>query len=126
MNRKKQLGTHGETIAVNYLTRKNYRIIDRNFHAPGGEIDIVARDPDGIWTLVEVKFRATDAFGDGASAITRSKMQKMCVAAERFFCEKCGFSEVPEFQIDAVILHRDGEKVLCRHFQNLGLDDPEF
>ncbi len=119
----KTLGAMGEIVAANFLTKKGYRIIDRNFHAQGGEIDIIARDKAKDWILVEVKTRSTDTFGSGVEAITKSKIEKMCSAAERFFLQKLKMKEVPEFQIDAIILRVDQGKMFAEHIENIGLDD---
>jgi len=50
------LGRLGERIAVDYLSREGYQIIETNFHKRWGEIDIVAQDKDTL-VFVEVKTR---------------------------------------------------------------------
>lgn len=40
---KKQIGKEGEDIAEKYLLANGYKIIDRNFYARQGEIDIIAK-----------------------------------------------------------------------------------
>lgn len=52
-NRKK-LGQDGETLACDYLKRKGYKIITRNFRCRNGEIDIIAQDKETI-VFCEVK-----------------------------------------------------------------------
>ena len=39
---KQQLGKFGEDLAVSYLTSHGYRILQRNFKARYGELDIIA------------------------------------------------------------------------------------
>ena len=41
-----EFGKMGEDIAANYLTKNNYKIIERNFRCKQGEIDIIAREKD--------------------------------------------------------------------------------
>lgn len=48
------LGALGETLACNYLKKRNYAIIERNFRCKSGEVDIIARKGDTI-VFVEVK-----------------------------------------------------------------------
>ena len=50
------LGIEGERIAVQYLERRGYEILERNWYCPSGEADIIALD-DGVHVLVEVKSR---------------------------------------------------------------------
>ena len=59
----KEIGRRGECAAARYLEMRGYEVIDRNWTCPAGEADIVARDPSGVMTLVEVKTRL--ALGQG-------------------------------------------------------------
>jgi len=54
--RARGFGRLGEWAALALLLCKRYRVLARNFSAPGGEIDIVARKGDTI-AFVEVKAR---------------------------------------------------------------------
>lgn len=49
------LGRIGEDLACEYLARKSYKIIERNYRKPWGEIDIICRAPDRTLVFVEVK-----------------------------------------------------------------------
>ena len=51
----KEIGDLGETIASNYLIKKGYLIIERNYLKKWGEIDIVARGTDNKVHFIEVK-----------------------------------------------------------------------
>ena len=53
---KRQFGDLGEKIAEDYLLKKQYKIIGRNYWKPWGEIDLVARK-DNKLIFVEVKTR---------------------------------------------------------------------
>lgn len=56
LNGKKNFGKLGENIAAEYLKRKGYSIIARNFYCKMGEIDIIAKEKHEI-VFVEVKTR---------------------------------------------------------------------
>ena len=49
----KQTGLKGEDIASEYVLRKGYEIVERNFSNKFGEIDIIARDKN-ILVFIEV------------------------------------------------------------------------
>ncbi len=49
------LGKLGENIATQYLKRKGYKIVKRNYRKKWGELDVVALAPDKTLVLVEVK-----------------------------------------------------------------------
>lgn len=55
MTQKSDLGKLGEDLACQYLIKKNYKIIERNFRQKWGELDIIAKAPDKILVFIEVK-----------------------------------------------------------------------
>ncbi|MDI6717692.1 MAG: YraN family protein [Patescibacteria group bacterium] len=55
MTQKSQLGQEGEDRACEYLKELGYKIIERNYKKPWGELDIIAKDPDKTLVFVEVK-----------------------------------------------------------------------
>lgn len=82
-------GRRGETIACDFLVREGYIIRCRNFHAPHGEIDIVASD--GVYLVfVEVKTRKkcrSGRYGRPADAVTSAKKMHITSAAEQYLRE---------------------------------------
>lgn len=74
------IAKRGEDIACEYLKNHAYSIVERNFHARGGEIDIIAIDQSGddpILCFVEVKTRTSDQFGSPFEAITYWKIKAL-------------------------------------------------
>ena len=70
------LGNLGEDIAADFLKKKGYKIIERNFKKRYGDIDIVAKEGDTI-SFVEVKTRIGDKFGKGEESITPWKLNTL-------------------------------------------------
>ncbi|MBN1948322.1 MAG: YraN family protein [Candidatus Cloacimonetes bacterium] len=83
-------GMRGEDLALEYLLKKNYRLVARNFHSAGGEIDLIMLDDD-ILVFIEVKFRKTDP-QTALSSISRSKQRKLYETAGVFL------SRYPEYE----------------------------
>ena len=80
---KKALGKRGEAEAARYLKAQGYKIVERNYTSPLGEIDIVARD--GEWVVfVEVKSRSDDQFGSPLEAVNQRKREKIGTTARHF------------------------------------------
>lgn len=72
------LGKKYENMAIYYLKTQKYKILARNFSCPAGEIDIIALDPETKYIVfVEVKYRATNAFGRPIEAITPQKVHNI-------------------------------------------------
>ena len=60
---KQNTGKIGEDIAVKFLEKNNYKILERNYRKPWGEIDIVG-EKDGIVRFIEVKSVSREALPD--------------------------------------------------------------
>jgi putative endonuclease len=76
------LGRAAESAAARFLERRGCRILAANFHAKGGELDIVAQDGE-VLAIVEVRYRASDRYGGAAASITHAKRARI-VRAARF------------------------------------------
>ncbi|MCX5901577.1 MAG: YraN family protein [Proteobacteria bacterium] len=80
---RKSLGVRGEDMAVDFLEKKGYTILCRNYRCRSGEIDIVARKKK-ILCFIEVKTRSTRAFGPPQEAVTPRKQYKISRVALDF------------------------------------------
>ncbi|MFA5389578.1 MAG: YraN family protein [Candidatus Omnitrophota bacterium] len=69
-------GRNGEEQAVSYLRRKGYRIIERNYRAKTGEIDIIARHGE-CTCFVEVRAKNAAVFGTGEESILKKKQMRI-------------------------------------------------
>ena len=120
----KKTGNFGENIAEKFLLKKGYSFIEKNFHAVGGEIDLIFKDSaKDEFVLVEVKTRKNKNFGNIFESINKQKIEKILLAAENFFLEKMELESVPDFRIDAVFVEITKNGVFCEHMQNIGLED---
>ena len=73
---RKIKGMAAENVACRFLELQGYEIIERNFAAKTGEIDIIAKDGD-FFVFVEVKYRRDASFGYPSEAVDRKKQQKI-------------------------------------------------
>lgn len=108
-------GTRGEDIAVDYLNRKGYRILTRNFRFGRGEIDIIAEDQD-VLVFIEVKSRSSDAYGEPEDSITiRKRKQLRKVALGYLFVHAI---EGKPCRFDVVAISFEGGSYTLRHIEN--------
>jgi len=77
------LGQEGERLAADYLTKKGYRIIERNYRYHRNEIDIIARHKKSL-CFVEVKTRSSTEKGHPADAVTATKQREIIKAARAY------------------------------------------
>jgi len=90
-------GRVGEDLAVAWLARRGYKIVARNFTTRAGEIDVVAEDDDTL-CFIEVKARATDAYGPAIEAVTPAKMRRI-VRAARLYLVRLGGERICRFDV---------------------------
>lgn len=98
---KNPLGDRGENLAARHLRDKGYKILNRNFKAPMGEIDIIARDGKTL-VFVEVKTRAYDDPSPEEQVNDEKKHQ--ITKAARFYLSRYGASQPPaRFDVVAIV-----------------------
>ena len=99
MARKDDLGRRGEDYAAAFLTDAGYRLVERNWRCPQGEIDIIA-ERAGEVVFVEVKTRSSLAFGHPFEAITAAKLARL----RRLAAAWCGQATMrpTRIRIDAI------------------------
>lgn len=107
---KMQTGKKGEDIAVAFLKGRGYRIVERNYKCPLGEIDIVARDGDAI-VFVEVKSRKSEEFGDPQLAVGLGKQKKVSRISLVYLKEKNLYPCDARFDVVAIKMLPDGNTI---------------
>lgn len=80
---QRRCGAAVETAALAFLQAHGLRLLARNVHLRGGELDLVMDDA-GTLVFVEVRFRAHAAFGDGAASVDAGKRRRLVHAAQSF------------------------------------------
>ncbi|MBE3557321.1 MAG: YraN family protein [Firmicutes bacterium] len=73
---RRRTGQRGETIAATWLQRHGYRILERNWRCPIGELDIVAEE-QGVIVFVEVRTRTTVRLGTPEESVDARKRDKL-------------------------------------------------
>lgn len=106
---RRQFGDWGESQACSFLIRQGYEIIERNFYAVGGEIDIVARQGEAV-CFVEVKTRSYwEEFANAEQATNYLKLKKMVFAAKQYCQQQKIDMYDTEFRFEHVSVYADRE-----------------
>ena len=108
--KNRDLGKLGEEMAAAHLTEKGYRILERNYRCPLGEVDLVARDGETL-VFVEVKSRSSLAYGYPQEGVTASKKRKLEQLAVYYMGEKGWKGEQCRFDVAAVRVGRRNGKL---------------
>ena len=77
------IGRLGEDLACRFLWRGGFRILERNFEGPRGEIDIVA-EKSGRVRFIEVKTRTSDSLGSPEERVDRQKRELLRETARAY------------------------------------------
>ncbi|MGL4519753.1 MAG: YraN family protein [Phocaeicola sp.] len=85
-----ELGREGEEWAANYLLKKGYKLLHRNWRCGKKELDIVAQF-QGTLIVVEVKTRQNLLFGRAEEAVTNQKIKRIVASTDAY---------LRKFQID--------------------------
>lgn len=108
-------GKIGESLAVNYLKQKGYKIITINWKNKVGEIDIIACDKKTI-VFVEVKMRSSLSKGYPREAVGYHKQNKIRKLAESYLKENSIYER--DCRFDVVEIIGDEKEYTIEHIEN--------
>ncbi len=99
-------GQEGENRAVDFLRRKGFHLLERNFRTRGGEIDLIFLDGSVI-VFVEVKKRSSAAYGHPIETITSWKMDRLWRTAQFYLFQKGWQERVFRFDLICILGQMD-------------------
>ncbi|MBF0387667.1 MAG: YraN family protein [Candidatus Omnitrophica bacterium] len=103
----KRLGEAGEAFAVDFLKSQGYELLEKNYRAKCGEVDIVAREA-GLIVFIEVKTRQEDGW-DAFEAVHPKKQQTLYRVAQHFLLQRYNTVDINgRFDVLAVYAAPDG------------------
>jgi putative endonuclease len=114
----KKLGAFGEDLAANFLMKKGYKLIEKNWRIVEGEIDLIMKKEQEL-VFVEVKTRASRTFGFGEDAVSAIKLAKIKNAIEAYLVtaeDDC----LP--RLDVVVVEISGIVPKFIHYENVLFD----
>jgi putative endonuclease len=112
------LGKYGESLAAEYLEKHGYRIIEQNFKARYGEIDIISQK-DRILVFIEVKTRIGKKYGLPEEAVTKRKIREVVITAEYYSLLHPNTPKSHRIDVIAIELFTDRTIKDLRHIENI-------
>ena len=116
MTKNLETGMAGEALAADYLQRRGYDILERNWRSGKKEIDIIAMFED-LLVFVEVKTRSNRGYGGPGAALNAGKWKNIAIAAGAYMRQN-GYEWEVRFDIIAVRFQGRG-KAVVRHFRDM-------
>ena len=116
---KQNIGKLGEDVAVKYLENHGYKILERNYRKPWGEIDIVAQQSDEL-VFVEVKPQNQEFEWRPEENVTRHKKRQLSKIINTYLKEHRVYSEI-DFRVDVlgIIINDETKIAQIEHIQNI-------
>ncbi|WP_282030321.1 YraN family protein [Winogradskyella eximia] len=114
MAQHNELGKKGEQIAVDFLLKNSYDIIERNYRFQKAEVDIIAQKGD-VLAIVEVKTRSTIDFGNPQDFVKPKQIKNLVKAVDEYVNENNLDIEV-RFDIIAIVKNKKGFEI--EHLEN--------
>ena len=109
-NKPQKFGVQSENLAVWYLKKNGYKIIEQNYRNQMGEIDIIAKEKKTI-VFVEVKSRRSIRYGSPKWAVTQKKQRKISMIA-LYYLKTTGQTDVKaRFDVVAITSNRDEPRI---------------
>ncbi|MCX5887195.1 MAG: YraN family protein [Proteobacteria bacterium] len=107
---KKEIGQKGENLAVEYLQKLGYKVLERNYRCKLGEVDIIALDNDTL-VFIEVRTRSSLDFGLPQESINRRKRHQISKVALEYMIRRKLKNIPARFDVVAISLEPGKEKV---------------
>ncbi len=109
----RSLGRRFERIAIDFLVKRGFEIIEINYQTKIGEIDIIALDQKNIWHFIEVKSKKLESlFGLPEEAVNQKKQEKIIQTAEQYLMRR-GLEEV-NVSLDVLVICNNVLKRIVR------------
>lgn len=109
MAQHNELGTKGEQLAIDFLLKNGYQILEKNYRYLKAEVDIIALK-NNILVAVEVKTRSTAFFGNPQDFVNPKKI-KLLVSAIDHYVEKRDLDVEVRFDIIAIINEKNATTI---------------
>ncbi|WP_298417243.1 YraN family protein [uncultured Kordia sp.] len=108
------LGNEGEQLAVNYLQKNGYRILERNYRFQKAEVDIIAQKENTL-AVVEVKTRTTADFGNPEDFVNPKKIKLLVKAVDEYVVSNDLDIEV---RFDIIAILHGNNNVTIKHLED--------
>ena len=105
-----EIGKLGENLAVQYLEKMGYKILERNFECRQGEIDIIALDKEEL-VFVDVKTRKRFMYGMPREAVSDIKQKHLFKAIEYYLYKRNLENEFIRIDVIEVYLYKHRYKI---------------
>ena len=109
-----ELGTLGEELAVEFLEKNDYKILETNWTFQKAEVDIIAQK-DTVLAVIEVKTRSSIEFGLPQDFVKPKKIQLLVKAINEYVISNDLDLEV---RFDIIAIQKENKGFLIEHIED--------
>jgi putative endonuclease len=109
MENSRAKGAESESLAAEYLEKKGYTILERNWYNHHHELDIIARKDD-IIAIVEVRSLSGFYFQEPYQSVNKNK-QRSIISAANAYIRKQNIQDEVRFDIISIIKDKNGTQL---------------
>ena len=106
-----ELGKFGEEMAVEFLLKNGYDILETNWTFQKAEVDIIAQK-ENILAIVEVKTRSSIDFGLPQDFVKPKKIQLLVKAVNEYVISRNLDVDV---RFDIIAINKEGKRFVIEH-----------
>lgn len=120
INYKKTIGSWGEELVMDYLRKRHYHILAKNYQKPWGEIDLIA-EKEGVIIFCEVKTNSKhQGVGFSPERRVNPKKARHILRTAKIFLNSHYAGKEKEWRLDiiSVTLDQFNRQAVIRHFKN--------
>lgn len=99
----KKIGQEYEALALEFLLRQGFFLLERNFQIRGAEIDLIMKH-HGVIVFVEVKYRKDAAHGHANEMLSYAQSKRIMKAAFLWLKKHAYRIEHTEFRFDLIAI----------------------
>ncbi|MCK0179827.1 YraN family protein [Flavobacteriaceae bacterium S0862] len=114
MAQHNELGKKGEQLAVDYLLKNKYEIIERNYRFDKAEVDIIAKQKDTL-AIIEVKTRSTLDFGNPQDFVKPKQIKRLVKAVDEYVTVN---DLDVDIRFDIIAIVNQGKSYDIEHLEN--------
>ena len=109
-----ELGTLGEELAVEFLEKNGYKILETNWTFQKAEVDMIATK-DTVLAVIEVKTRSSIEFGLPQDFVKPKKIQLLVKAINEYVISNDLDLEV---RFDIIAIQKENKGFLIEHIED--------
>lgn len=109
-----ELGQLGEGLAIDFLQKNGYKILETNWYFNKAEIDIIAQKENTL-AIIEVKTRTNTDYGSPQDFVKPKKIQLLVRAVNQYVEQNKLDLEV---RFDIIGIHKEDNQFILEHLED--------